>query len=190
MRLSTFTETGEVIKRQTGRTALTINTESQGLKSLAYNSYYTKTGRLEEPIQRQRKLGLSGKEYSSQIPITEETNRVLRETLDIVEQIETVDDPIEQANLTYEFKDCLDSLWEYRDSREENWGDLLNILQAVLKQVEFEKLSGLQKSSIRKVTKDYLCIPNISDEDIKNAIIELSKAEFDPWCGISGDPQE
>ncbi len=190
MRFSELTESGEVIKKQTGHTALAINTESQGERSSAYKSYYTKTGRTEELIHRERKRGLSGKEYSSQIPITEETNRVLRETLDIVEQIEAADDPIEQANLTYEFKDCLDSLWENRNSREENWGDLLNMLQAVLKQVEFETLSDLQKSSIRKVTKDYLCIPDVSDEDIKNAIIELSKAKLDPWRGISGDPQK
>ena len=101
-----------------------------------------------------------------------------------------IEDPIEQTNLAFAFKHCLEELWENRNLREANWGDLLNILQAVLAQIEFEIFSGSQKLGIKKVVTEYLCKAEVTDLDMEDALGILSEAGFDPWRGISGKPQD
>ncbi len=166
-------------------------TEGQEARNNNYNPYYAKTG--EEPVTpiSQKKLKrVSSKRQFSQIPILEEVNRLLRKASEKVTKLVEAEDLVEQANIAFAFKDCLEELWKNRDNREDNWGDLLNILQIVLAQVEFEQLTVAQKLGIKKITTDYLCTPEILDPDIDDALESLSAAGFDPWSGISGNPGE
>lgn len=166
------------------------DTEGQESRSGTYDSYYYKTG--EEPVRPVYQKGsknVSSKRQFPQIAISEEVNRLQRKALEKADQLVEAEDLIEQVNIAFEFKNCLEDLWKNRDNREDNWGDLLNILQIVLAQVEFEQLSVAQKLSIKKVTKDYLCKPEILDPYIDEALEVLSDAGFDPWVGISGEPE-
>ena len=115
---------------------------------------------------------------------------MLRKASETAINLVTTEDPMEQTNLACSFKDCLEELWDNRNLREDNWGDILNILQAVLAQVEFEVLSGLQKSGIKKVVTEYLCKAELADSDMEDALAILSQAGFDPWRGLSGQPQD
>lgn len=114
----------------------------------------------------------------------------LRVAYSTVTNLVTAEDPIEQVNLAFAFKQCLKDLWKNRCLREDNWGDLLNILQAVLAQVEFKQLSDPQKSGIKKVVTEYLCKGEIADPDMGEALGILSNAGFNPWRGISGQPKK
>jgi hypothetical protein len=167
------------------------DTEGQESRSSIYDSYYDRTGEEPlKPVSQKRSKNVSGKTQFSQIAISEEVNRLLRKTSETVAQLVEAEDLIEQANYAFAFKNCLEDLWKNRNNREDNWGDLLNILQIVLAQVEFEQLSVAQKLSIKKITNDYLCTPEILDPDIDDALEVLSGAGFDPWSGISGKPEE
>ncbi len=166
------------------------DTEGQESRSNIYNPYYNKTGEDVRSISQKKSKNISSKRQFSQIAISEEVNRLLRKASEKVAQLVEAEDLIEQANYAFAFKDCLEDLWKNRDSREDNWGDLLNILQIVLVRVEFEQLSEAQKLSIQKITNDYLCTPEILDPDIDDALAVLSDAGFDPWCGISGKSEE
>jgi len=166
------------------------DTEGQESRSNIYHSYYNKTGDPVKPVYQKSSKGVSRKKKFNQIAISEEVNRLLRKASEKVALLVETEDLIEQANIAFAFKGCLEDLWKNRKNREYNWGNLLNILQIVLTQVEFEQLSEMQRLSIKKVTNDYLCKPEILDSDIDDALEALSEAGFDPWCGISGNPQE
>ena len=190
MSYSKLTDFEEVITRQTGVANLIKDTDSQESRSPSYHLSYNKTGTTTETTHQKKTNGLSEKKSFQQIAISEEINRLLRKVSKLVADIAETNDLIGQTNLTFEFKYCLEDLWKNRDSRDENWGDLLNILQAVLNQVEFERLSQIQKQSIKKVVTEYFCKSDVTDSDMEMALEVLSKAGFDPWLGISGSLQE
>jgi hypothetical protein len=190
MNYNTLTNSNDEIIHQSRSFGLTKHTESQGSRSVNYDSYYNKTGVAVKPVIQRRSRGVSYKKQVQQIATSEEVNRLLRKASETVTQLVVTEDLIEQANYAFAFKDCLENLWQNRNNREHNWSDLLNIMQIVLVQVEFEQLSEAQKLSIKKVTDDYLCKPEILDPDIDDALEALSEAGFDPWSGISGNPQE
>jgi hypothetical protein len=190
MTFSKLTDSEGVIIQQAGTPILIKHTEDQGSRSLYYDLCYVKTGTQSESIQNKRGKALSSKERFQQIAISEKANRLLRKAADTVLNLTSVEDPIEQTNLVFTFKHCLEELWENRNLREDNWGDLLNILQAVLAQVEFELFSGSQKLGIKKVVTKYLCKAEVTDSDMEDALGILSEAGFDPWRGISGKPQD
>lgn len=179
-----------MIGRPTGSPALIKHTESQGARSPYYQLPYGKTETGVESTGLIKVVKPSPKRGFQQIAISEEVNRLLRKASDTVTNLVMAEDPIEQTNLAFEFKHCLEDLWENRNLREDNWGDLLNILQAVLAQVEFEQLSNSQKSSIKQVVSEYLCKAEVTNTDFEETLEVLSDAGFNPWCGISGKPQE
>jgi hypothetical protein len=187
---SPLIDSKEEIIRESRSFDLKKNTESQGSRSINYDLYYDKTDTAVKPVIQKRSKNTSVKKQFHQIAISEEVNRLLRRASETVAQLVVAEDLIEQANHAFAFKGCLEDLWTNRNNREDNWGDLLNIMQVVLAQVEFEQLSKAQKLSIKKVTDDYLCKPEILDPDIDDALEVLSEAGFDPWSGISGKPED
>jgi hypothetical protein len=180
----------EVIKKQNDTITIRKNTKDQGAKSSSYNLYYDKTGAITEPIYQEKKKDLSNKKHFEQIAISEEVNRLLRKASNIVENLVIEDDPIEQSNMAFTFMHYLQDLWESSHLREPNWGELLNILQAVLAKVEFENLSVSQKTGIKEIVTEYLCTAEVTDSDMEQALEVLCKAGFDPLRGISGKMQE
>ena len=190
MNVCNLTDSEEVIIQRNGEPILTKYTEDQGSRSSYYGLCYAKTGAKVESTHHKRAQASSSKERFQQIAILENVNRLLRKASDTVINLATIEDPIEQTNLAFTFKDCLEELWDNINLREDNWGDLLNILQGVLAQVEFELLYGSQKSSIKKVVTEYLCKAEVADSDMEDALGILSQAGFDPLRGISGKPQD
>jgi len=189
MNLSNLTDSEEVIIQRAGESILTKYTEDQGSRSSYYDLYYAKTGAKLESTHHKRAQASSSKGSFQQIAILENVNRLLRKASETVINLATIENPMEQTNLAFSFKNCLEELWENRNLREDNWGYLLNILQAVLAQVEFELLSGSQKLGINKVVTEYLCKAEVADSDMEDALVILSQAGFDPWRGLSGKPQ-
>ncbi|MBM4054758.1 MAG: hypothetical protein FJ264_08825 [Planctomycetes bacterium] len=183
---SILNDSSEVIVNPRKSPGFINNAASQEARSSVYDLPYNKTGRDARPIQK--KIAKNGFEEKtdSQIAALEEVNRFLRKASMAAAQLIEEDNPIEQANLAFEFKDYLQVLWRHKNVRENNWGDLLNITQAVLAQVEFELLSKSQKECIKTIVDGYLRKPAIADIDMEKSLEVFSNAGFDPWCGISG----
>ncbi len=125
------------------------HTEGQEARSIYYDSYYSKTGAPAKPVNQKRSKKILNKNKSHQIAISEEVNRLIRKASETVNHLIIAEDFIDQANYAFAYQDCLEELWQNRNNRENNWGDLLNIIQIVLAQVEFEHLSKVQKLSIQ-----------------------------------------
>jgi len=93
---------------------------------------------------------------------------------------------IDLANSGFHLTDTLNDLWKCRDVREDDWGDLLNVLQTALAEEVFEKFSENQCSAIYKVITDHLSMGSVDADDLAVAVRILREAGFDPWKTISG----
>ena len=119
----------------------------------------------------------------------EAIGRIQRKAVELSQKLEKSRDALDQANLSFELKRALKDLWQLRNEREHNWGDLINILQAVFASIDFELLDDKQKKSLRLVITDYLCNSHVEDADMERSIITLSENGLDPWVGISGNSE-
>lgn len=118
--------------------------------------------------------------------VGEAVGRVLRRATMLGKALrETQEDPVEKANIGFDLLEALSELWGYRDAREENWGDLLNVLQCVLKRESFEQLSAVKCECIERSLSEWLSSRYLQKEDIERALDCLVSAGFDPWVGIS-----
>jgi hypothetical protein len=97
-------------------------------------------------------------------------------------------DPIELSNAAFELKDKLEELWEFRRGKEDDWGDLLNMLQcSIFADVEFERFSVQKCTAIRMVLE--LLSGPIGFDELTSGEEYLSNADFDPWAVVSSqDP--
>jgi hypothetical protein len=93
---------------------------------------------------------------------------------------------MELSNAGFRLKDALQQLWQLRNEREDDWGDLLTMLQAALAQEEFERFTPRQCYAVRCVIADHLGSGIVDIDDIERSIRLLREAGFDPWKGISG----
>ena len=83
-------------------------------------------------------------------------------------------------------RSSLNDLWGMRCDREDDWGDLVNILQVVIAQKEFERYRPDQCKAIQLIISRHLGGGRTDIDDLKSSIRLLRKAEFDPWIGLSG----
>lgn len=93
---------------------------------------------------------------------------------------------IELSNLGFQLEEVLRELWSYRNQREGEWGDLLNLVQTALAQEEFECFSELQCKAIHRTIVDHLAMGSVDDDDIARAVKLLRESGLDPWKAISG----
>ncbi len=98
-----------------------------------------------------------------------------------------VSDLMELSNAGFALTAKLDELWDLRDEREDDWGDLLNLLQGALAKEEFEKFSVQRCTAIRMIIADHLDSGCVDIDDIERSIRLLREADLDPWKGISGE---
>jgi hypothetical protein len=97
----------------------------------------------------------------------------------------TSDDPVELSNAGFKLLEQLDVMWEFREEREDDWGDLLNLLQGVLCQEEFERFTSQQCVGIETVVRDYLGGGAVGTDEIERSLSALAKAGFNPWRPLS-----
>ncbi len=98
-----------------------------------------------------------------------------------------VGDLMELSNAGFGLAAALGELWGLRGEREDDWGDLLNLLQGALAKEEFEKFSVQQCAAIRMIIADHLDAGRVDMDDIERSLRLLSEAGLDPWKGISGN---
>jgi hypothetical protein len=89
------------------------------------------------------------------------------------------------SNKAFELRDTLQDLWAMRDEREDDWGDLLNLLQIALERDEYEDLTAVQCKAMRDVIADHLSVHTVDIDDIENSLRLLRRSGLDPFGSTS-----
>lgn len=95
------------------------------------------------------------------------------------------DRPVDLSNAGFGLQEQLQILWEFREQREDDWGDLLNILQGALSQEEFERFSLEQCRNVRIIVTDNLAAGSVGLQEIERSLALLTQAGLHPWKPLS-----
>lgn len=158
---------------------------SSGHKSDAYELTFDKTGSSLKSEKVCHKAKIDVTVSDDKIVVNYEIRRLQKKAVEIIEHFLENDDIIDQTNYGYALKQILEDLWQYRDEREHNWGDLLNIIQTILLNFNIEILSKKQKHTLKIIFDQYLFNGSVTDPDIEQAMILLVEEKLDPFIGIS-----
>lgn len=89
------------------------------------------------------------------------------------------------SNKAFELRDTLQDLWGLRDDREDDWGDLLNLLQIALEMDEYEILTTIQCKALRDIIADHLSVYTADIDDVENTVRLLRGSGLDPFGSTS-----
>lgn len=76
----------------------------------------------------------------------------------------------------------LNMLWRSRGSREENYGDLINLLQIALKDMDISELTDFQRLKLKEIFS--ILLNKVVDSEMSRAIKLFKEAEIDVWRGF------
>jgi hypothetical protein len=82
----------------------------------------------------------------------------------------------------------LQSMWTVRDAREENWREIINLLQILLTGEDFETLSSDKRNVLQTLFGTGVLIRTVGQDDLKNVVSLLAGSGFDIWRGIAEEP--
>jgi len=166
-------------------------TRSSGYHSTGYDLSFLKTGSYKIQTESPYVPNVEEKIWKNEEKTRkkEAIGRLQRKAIELSLQLEKTNDLFDQANISLEIKRTLKDLWQLHSEREHNWGDLINILQAVFAKTVVESLDDKQKRGLRIVINEYLCNSHVEDADMERSIITLIENGLDPWVGISGNPE-
>lgn len=94
------------------------------------------------------------------------------------------DDAMAKSNAAFEIVGALDVLWRLRRLRGDDWIDVLNHLQGVLRHENYERFTVAMVSALKNIV-EMLQITNLTSADLSDAMEILLKAGFNPWRPIS-----
>ena len=103
-----------------------------------------------------------------------------------LEDAASTDDLMTLRNSRVVFASALGELWTFRNEREPDWGDLLNLLQGALAKEEFERSGPKQCTAISAIVRHHLTADEVKLDNLENSIKLLREAGLNPWKGISG----
>jgi len=166
------------------------------LDTMAYAPMDATTGQREVPLNRANRRREAGSRGDKVVPPAKKTNdliakkehisRVLRNCREILNDIVETDDLIQASNWAHSLSQEFKSLWQFRDARENEWADLVNLLQIALPSQRYEDIPKESWIVISRIFSECLVDRTIRNDDTHRAIRLLKEAKLDPWCGISG----
>jgi len=98
--------------------------------------------------------------------------------------IDSEGDKIEQGNAFFTLLDGLGNLWELREGQENQFAQLINLLQTLLLRTERENYDAEQMDSIRRVLKAASFRRPITDQDIAEYVSILSRGGCDVFRAL------
>jgi hypothetical protein len=131
----------------------------------------------------------SSKQRGSAPARRDEIRRSLLRAKEVAGNLETYakgGDRMELSLEGFKLRDLLSDLWRLRSEGEDDWGDLLTLVQGALAQEEFERFTEEQCRAVHTIVAEHLAAGAVGDDDIERTIALLRGAGFDPWKGISG----
>jgi hypothetical protein len=94
-------------------------------------------------------------------------------------------DLIELGIAENQIKTLLGELWDARQARELDWGDLVNLIRCVVTDEDFELWKTKKLHGFKEIVVNYLRLDQVNMHDIRECIALLRKIDIDPWKGIS-----
>jgi hypothetical protein len=162
--------------------------ESQGARSDHYQVSFRGTwdevktrGRSLNPVHR---IGEFHKKIVATTAKREHVARLLRKCQNIVAQLVGCDDRLELAALGAELCDNLQELWRHRVAREDDWIEVLNLMQIVLRGEIIEQMTSSKKRALAEIFNGSLTIRTIGSIEAQRAFRILRGAGFDVWRGV------
>ena len=169
-------------------------TQSQGARSPIYETVQDRTEEVMSWVQVKRKqtgaAAPSRETVGYYIAEREHVGRLLRECKAKAEALCESTDPIESGLLGVTLSDLLNDLWEHRSFREDDWVEILNVLQIVLPRAEFEVLPQEKRLGLVKVFNEVLLPRTVGRREVEHALQILTSAGFDIWCGLETTNEE
>jgi hypothetical protein len=96
-------------------------------------------------------------------------------------------DLMDLANSGHEVEALVHDLWGLRDSRQDGFGDLVNMLQGLLARETFEQWTTEKCRAVSQVVVEVLKAFPIGIPELNRAMVICARAGLDPWRPISGD---
>jgi hypothetical protein len=81
-------------------------------------------------------------------------------------------------------KEHLRQLWKLRKAREDEWGEVINLLQGVLANVVPENLTSGQAGAVLVAVRDHLAMGTVADHQPRQVRTALRDAGLDPWAPL------
>jgi hypothetical protein len=144
------------------------------------------TGRPQKRGKAAKRAGTSlsdSSTYQARYAIGRYLEQAEREAKRLVELAEASDSPglalgVEQLTET------LRHLWKLRKAREDEWAEVVNVLQGVLNQVVAEQTTAAQATALFSVIRNHLAMGTVADHQPKQVRAILREAGLDPWAPL------
>jgi hypothetical protein len=101
-----------------------------------------------------------------------------------LEEAVASDDLHQMAISGMDLRDALRKLWRLRHLRSDEWSSVVNFLQVVTSNVEFEKYTQDMAASVRCVIESHLQADADSD-NVDAAVVLLKRAKLNPWKALA-----
>jgi len=106
----------------------------------------------------------------------QEANRLL--------EFATAEDSISLSLSAQQLKTHLRELWRLRKAREDEWAEVVNILQGAFRHAIPESISPAQAKVIYSIIRDHLALGYVDNTQPKRVRAMLDAADLDPWGAI------
>jgi hypothetical protein len=114
----------------------------------------------------------------------EHVSRLLRSGQATVALLKHAEDRTEAASYGARLCEILEQLWEFRLSREDDWIEILNLLQIVLREENFQEMQISKKNALTVLFRDALVSRSIGPFELRKAVRILKDGGFNLWRGI------
>lgn len=169
-------------------------TASQGARSALYEVVHEPTGKMARWQRKERAAQVSPKPSTrsakNMIAEREHIGRLLRDCQTKSQALLDSTDPIDSALFGANLTQILQELWNYKEVREDDWVEILNLLQIVLSGQEFETFSKEKRLALVDVFEEGLLTRTVGRTEVERTLELLSKANFDIWRGIAGSEED
>ncbi len=187
--VTSYQETGETPSKASAREPIIIRklTEGQGARSPLYEVREA-TGKLlrwQRVESASRVSRGTAKLAKREVAEREHMGRLHRECQIKAKLLLESQDPVESALIGASLLNILQDLWLLREGREDDWTEILNLLQITLTHQEFEILSLNQRIALDRIFHECLLVRNVGRSDVERTLQVLSDSGFDVWRGIA-----
>ena len=115
----------------------------------------------------------------------EHVARLLRECQKSSQELADSDDQIDSALLGGQLTNRIHELWDYRQCRESDWVEILNIVQIAVPAEEFEFMPKEKRLAIVRVFNEALVPRTVGPAELDRCLKILTEAGFNVWAGLS-----
>ena len=170
----------------------------QGERSFSYNSAAQTLGSPDSGVSMQRRIpsNRTGAGQDSQPKSTPARRDALRRGIQqAVREAEAMvsaardGESTRLSNSAFSLRDTLQDLWDLRDERDDDWGDLLNTLQIAFGVDDYDALSVAQCVAVKQIISEILVMRTVDVSDIEASVQLLRKSGLDPfgWSSTTSD---